>query len=75
MCAGAIINARISRLVYGAADEKAGSVHSVLELFTYPYNHIPAVTAGVLEAECAAALSGFFRRLRPQNTQCPEERP
>lgn len=65
MCAGAIVNARIPRLVYGAADEKAGSVHSMLEMFTYPYNHIPAVTAGVLETECTAVLSDFFRRLRP----------
>ena len=65
MCAGAIVNARIPRLVYGAADEKAGSVHSLIEMFTYPYNHIPSVTAGVLEADCAAVLSDFFRRLRP----------
>ena len=64
MCAGAIINARISRVVYGAADPKAGSVHSVTELFSLPYNHRPAVTAGVLEAECAAILSAFFARLR-----------
>ena len=64
MCAGAIINARIGRVVYGAADPKAGSVHSVTELFALPYNHRPAVTAGVLEAECAAILSAFFARLR-----------
>ena len=64
MCAGAIINARIGRVVYGAADPKAGSVHSVAELFALPYNHRPAVTAGVLEAECAAILSAFFARLR-----------
>ena len=64
MCAGAIINARIPRVVYGAADPKAGSVHSVAELFALPYNHRPAVTAGVLEGECAALLSDFFSGLR-----------
>ena len=64
MCAGAIINARVSRLVYGASDPKAGSVHSLVELFSLPYNHRPAVTAGVLEAECAALLTDFFARLR-----------
>ncbi len=64
MCAGAVVNARISRLVYGAPDEKAGSVHSVIEMFTYPFNHMPSVTAGVLETECAAVLSDFFHSLR-----------
>ncbi len=64
MCAGAAINARIGRVVYGAADPKAGSVHSLTELFALPYNHRPAVTAGVLEDECAALLTDFFARLR-----------
>lgn len=64
MCAGAVINARIGRVVYGASDPKAGSVHSLTELFSLPYNHRPAVTAGVLEDECAALLSDFFARLR-----------
>ncbi len=64
MCAGAIINARIDRVVYGAPDPKAGSCGSLTDLFALPYNHRPALTGGVLEAECAAVLQSFFRRLR-----------
>ncbi len=64
MCTGAIINSRISRLVYGAYDPKAGSCGSVINLFELPYNHIPEVTSGVLEKECSEILSSFFRELR-----------
>lgn len=64
MCAGAIINARIDRVVQGASDPKAGSCGSVVDLFSLPYNHRPALTAGVLEEECRAALQDFFRSLR-----------
>ncbi len=64
MCAGAIINARIPRVVYGAADPKAGSCGSVINLFDLPYNHRPALTGGVLEEACAAMLRQFFRDLR-----------
>ena len=64
MCAGAIINARIPRVVYGAKDAKAGSCGSVVDLFSLPYNHKPQVEQGLLEDECSEALSAFFRRLR-----------
>lgn len=64
MCAGAIINARIARVVYGAADTKAGSCGSLTNLFALPYNHRPALTGGVLEAECSEVLAEFFRELR-----------
>ncbi len=64
MCAGAIINARIPRVVYGAPDPKAGSCGSLTNLFALPYNHRPAVAAGVCEAEARALLQEFFRRLR-----------
>lgn len=64
MCAGAIINSRIERVIYGARDYKAGSAESVQKMFELPYNHKPEVTAGVLEDECAALLSEFFRELR-----------
>lgn len=64
MCAGAIINARIAHVYYGAADPKAGSCGSVVSLFDLPYNHRPALTGGVLADECAAILSAFFRELR-----------
>ena len=64
MCAGAIINARIPMVVYGAKDPKAGSVDSLVRLFDVGYNHRPEVISGVLEEECAALLKVFFRRLR-----------
>lgn len=64
MCAGAVINARLPRLVYGAADPKAGSCRSLVDLFSIPYNHHPAVTSGVLADECAQLLRDFFRALR-----------
>ena len=64
MCAGAIINARIDRLVYGASDAKAGSCGSVIDLFSLPYNYAPEVTRGVLAEEAAAQLKEFFRALR-----------
>ena len=64
MCAGAIINARIDRVCFGAYDPKAGSCGSVTDLFALPYNHKPELTAGVLEDECAQILKEFFRTLR-----------
>ena len=64
MCAGAIINARIPRVVYGASDKKAGSCGSVCDLFSMAYNHHPQVEAGLMEEECAAVLTDFFRQLR-----------
>lgn len=64
MCAGAIINARIKNLYYGAKDEKSGSAESVIRLFEYPYNHKVSVTGGVMEEECAAVLKDFFANLR-----------
>ena len=65
MCAGAIVLARIDRLVYGAADPKAGAVESLYRLCTDPrLNHQVEVIAGICAAECAAILSRFFRRQR-----------
>lgn len=64
MCAGAIINSRIRRVVYGCADLKAGSVRSVIDMFSLPFNHRPEVTGGVLEEECSELLSRFFHELR-----------
>lgn len=66
MCAGAIVNARIPRVVYGAADPKNGCCGSVVNLFSLPFNHRPEMTGGVLEAECSALLSAFFEGLRLQ---------
>lgn len=64
MCAGAMINSRIERVVFGAFDPKAGSCGSVVNLFELPYNHKPELVGGVLESECAEILSEFFKQLR-----------
>jgi len=64
MCAGAIINARLERVVYGAKDPKAGSCGSMVNLFELPYNHKPLLETGVCEEACAAVLKEFFKDLR-----------
>ena len=64
MCSGAIINSRIQRVVYGAADDKAGCMGSVADFCAYPFNHKPHVVRGVLEEECQALLQQFFQYLR-----------
>jgi len=65
MCAGAILQARIPRLVYGAASPKAGAVGSIINLLANPaFNHQVEVTTGVLEAECSAIVSNFFQSSR-----------
>lgn len=75
MCAGAIINARIPRVVYGAADSKCGAAGSVCNLFSMEFNHHPQVVSGVRQEECAALLSEFFRQLRVSLRSRPKWRP
>ena len=64
MCAGAIINARIPRVVYGGKDVRFGACGSVTDLFAMPFNHQPKVETGLLEEECLALLQEFFQHLR-----------
>ena len=64
MCTGAIINARIPTVVFGAREALSGSCGSVIDLFSEGYGHHPAVYAGVLREECAALLKDFFRDKR-----------
>ena len=64
MCAGAIINARIPRVVFGAREENTGSCGSVIDLFSENYGHRPAVFPGVCEQESRALLQRFFRERR-----------
>ena len=66
MCAGAIINARIPRVVYAAGDKKFGACRSVCSLFDMPFNHHPTVEAGLLEQEAVALMQAFFKDLRIQ---------
>ena len=75
MCAGAIVNARIPRVVYGAGDDKCGAVRSVCALFDMRFNHHPAVEAGLLEEECKALLQEFFKNLRMELRTRPKWRP
>ena len=72
MCAGAIINARIPRVVYGASDGKSGACGSVCDLFSMAFNHHPQVEKGIREAECAALLQEFFRNLRMELRSRPK---
>ncbi len=64
MCAGAIVNARIPRVVYGASDPKGGACGSVCDLFSMDFNHHPQVEKGLLETECQSLLTEFFQNLR-----------
>ena len=64
MCAGAILNARIRRLYYGARDEKAGACGSRINLFEQGFNHRPEITPGILEEKCQCILQDFFNQLR-----------
>ncbi len=64
MCAGAIINSRLDRVVYGAKDLKAGSCGSIVNLFDLPYNHKPEITVGIIKNECEEIMSKFFKKLR-----------
>ena len=65
MCAGAIINARIPRVVFGAREENSGSCGSVIDLFSERYGHRPAVFSGVCGEESRELLQSFFREKRP----------
>ena len=75
MCSGAILNSRIRRVVYGAADTKAGCCGSVTDLFALPFNHHPAVENGLRAEEAQALLQAFFLRLREERASKPRWRP
>lgn len=68
MCAGAIVNARIPQVFFGAKDDKNGACGSALDLFQLPHNYRPQVTSGILETECSALLSQFFAALRQRRS-------
>ncbi len=65
MCAGALVQSRVKRVVYGTADPKAGCAGTLMNLLQEPrFNHETELASGILQAECAALLTQFFRRLR-----------
>jgi len=68
MCAGALVHARLKRLVYGADDPKAGAIHSVMEVLNHPkLNHRMEVRGGVLAGRCAELVQSFFRSRRGED--------
>jgi tRNA(adenine34) deaminase len=70
MCAGALVHARLKRLVYGADDPKAGAVHSVMTVLNHPQlNHRTEVRGGVLAGRCAELLQSFFRSRREEDAR------
>ena len=71
MCAGAVINARLSRVVYGAKDARAGAFGSVINMCSYPLTSKPELECGILGDECAAILSDFFSRRRRLQSRLP----
>ena len=68
MCAGAAVNARVDRVVYGASDIRFGALGSLINLSELPLNHKPQVTGGVLADECRNILSEYFRRKRKKKS-------
>ena len=64
MCAGAIINARIGKVFFGARDSSIGACGSVINLFMERFGHEPELVGGILEEQCSSLLSGFFKNLR-----------
>lgn len=64
MCAGAIINSRIDRVVFGAYDEKAGCFGTLTDFNNLPFNHKPEIIGGYMESECREILSEFFEKMR-----------
>lgn len=69
MCAGAIINSRISKVFYGAKEEQSGACGSVINLFMERFGHSPQVVGGILETECRSLMTEFFRKLRNDNSK------
>ena len=74
MCAGAIVNARIPRVVFGAGDDKCGACGSVCDLFSMDFNHHPQVQRGIREEESKALLQEFFQNLRRELRSRPKWR-
>ena len=64
MCAGAIMNSRIERIVIGTSDKKAGAYGGIMDINSLPVNHIPQVEIGILEEQCSEILKDFFKQLR-----------
>ena len=71
MCGGAIVNARIPRVVFAASDPRAGVFGSAIDFNTLPFNHRPEIVGGVLAEEAAAIMRGYFRKKRTPASPAP----
>lgn len=71
MCAGAVVNSRVERLVYGADDFRFGACGSLFDLFAQGLNHKPLITRGILQPECSQLIKDFFKELRQLHDQNP----
>lgn len=69
MCTGAMINARIQKVIIGTMDEKTGACGSVLNLMEYPFNHKVEIERGILQEQCESILKEFFRELRKKKKE------
>ena len=74
MCAGAIVNARIGRVVCGARDAKCGAAGSVCDLFSMDFNHRPVIEYGLMEEESSQLMTQFFQDLRVELRSRPKWR-
>ena len=74
MCAGAIVNARLKRVVFGASDKKCGACGSVCDIFSMDFNHHPEVETGLMAEESASLLENFFKNLRLELRDRPKWR-
>ncbi len=69
MCAGAIINSRIDRVVFGAYDDKAGCFGTLADFNTLPFNHKPEIIGGYMQDECRIIISEFFEKIRQEKSE------
>jgi tRNA(adenine34) deaminase len=69
MCAGAIVNARVERVVFGAPDLRFGAMGSLFDITRFPLNHIPECTGGVMKDECVSILSDYFKEKRKKGSE------
>ncbi|HJT80828.1 MAG TPA: tRNA adenosine(34) deaminase TadA [Chthoniobacterales bacterium] len=73
MCAGALVHARVHRVIFGCPDERAGAAGSIINVLQMPaLNHRCDISSGVMQNECAAILQDFFKRRRGRKTESPE---
>lgn len=74
MCAGAIVNSRIEKVIFGASDEKSGAFGGMTDIRDLPLNHKPEIVSGVMKEECVKILKDFFREKRERGARWKKEK-